>query len=431
MAGITVPTRPAPFVGTIGAGSGPALCQTPRVAQQRRHLRAASFVTVAIVVLNLCTYGFTIVAAHRLGPPEFGAVAALMGLLLVLNVLGLGLQTTGARRVSQGGDDRALRQHEVLGLTYRASPVLGVACLIASPLLMHVFHLHSVWTAPMVAVSAWMQTVTLGQAGVLQGSRRWAPVAALYGASGIGRLGGGLAGMLWRHDALGAMTGVAIGSILPVIVGWWATRHRERPPVSAHGRRAVLVELAHNSHALIAFLTLTNTDIIVARIALPEHPAGLYAGGLILVKAVLFLPQFVIVLAFPALASGGDRRRESRRIGIALVLVLGVGVVAGAALLPGLAMIFVGGSEYDAIRPMLWQFALLGTTLSVLQVLVYDLVAGQDHRSVTVLWAAVVGIAAAAFAVHGNVGLLHWVVAVDLVTTLVLLILTGRQSQPA
>lgn len=381
---------------------------------------------MAIVVLNLCTYGFTIIAAHRLGPAEFGAVAALMGLLLVLNVVGLGLQTTAARRVSQATADRPIRVQEVLHVGHRLAPALGLLCLAAAPLISHAFHLQSDLTAPMVAVSVWLQTVALGQAGVLQGARRWSGVAALYAGNGVGRLGGGLLGMAWRDDALGAMAGVAAGSVLPVAVGWWALRGRERPGLPDGRAREVLVELARNSHALIAFLALSNVDIIVARIALPAHPAGWYAGGLILVKAVLFLPQFVIVLAFPALASGGAQRRASRRLGLALVSMLGAAAVAGAAVLPGLAMIFVGGAEYDTIRPILWQFAILGTALCVLQVLVYDLVAGQDHRPVAVLWIAVCAIAAASTAVHETAGLLHWVIAVDVVATVVLLGVSGR-----
>ena len=53
-----------------------------------------------MAVMNVTTYGFTILAARLLGPAEYGALAAVMGLLLVVNVLSLGLQATGARRVS-------------------------------------------------------------------------------------------------------------------------------------------------------------------------------------------------------------------------------------------------------------------------------------------------------------------------------------------
>ena len=76
--------------------------------------------------------------------------------------------------------------------------------------------------------------------------------------------------------------------------------------------------------ALLAFFALTNVDIVVARNVLPPREAGLYAAGLILVKAVLFLPQFVVVLAFPAMASDPRRRRA---LLLSTVVVLGVGMV--------------------------------------------------------------------------------------------------------
>ena len=60
---------------------------------------------------------------------------------------------------------------------------------------------------------------------------------------------------------------------------------------------------------LLAFFALSNVDIVIARNVLDEHDAGLYAGGLILTKAVLFLPQFVVVIAFPSMATQAERRR--------------------------------------------------------------------------------------------------------------------------
>ncbi len=54
---------------------------------------------------------------------------------------------------------------------------------------------------------------------------------------------------------------------------------------------------------------LSNLDIIVARNILTDHNSGLYAGGLILVKGVLFLPQFVVVVAFPSMVTVEERRR--------------------------------------------------------------------------------------------------------------------------
>jgi O-antigen/teichoic acid export membrane protein len=191
----------------------------------------------------------------------------------------------------------------------------------------------------------------------------------------------------------------------------------------------VLREVAHNSHALLAFFALSNVDVVTARITLDEHQAGLYAGGLILTKAVLFLPQFVIVLAFPSMAanraSGSTRRRS-----LMLVLTIGVVTVVGVAVLRGIAVEFVGGGQYADIASMLWGFAVLGTLLAMLQVMVYDVVARQRRRAVYLVWTALVAVLCAIPFVS-TVG--QWLTVVTVVDTsllVVLLLINLRRTAP-
>jgi O-antigen/teichoic acid export membrane protein len=168
----------------------------------------------------------------------------------------------------------------------------------------------------------------------------------------------------------------------------------------------------HNSQALLAFFALSNADVIVARNVLDAHDAGLYAGGLILTKAVLFMPQFVVVLAFPAMASATERRQALTR-GLGLVAALGVVAIGGAWLLSGVALVFVGGDDYVEIQDRLWLFAVLGTTLAMLQLLVYSVLARQGQRSVYLVWAALVALVVAGSTVASIGALLAVVVTVD------------------
>ena len=316
-------------------------------------------IAVAMGVMNLTTYGFVIVAARLLGPAEYGALAAVMGLLLVVNVLSLGLQATGARRVSSAPGDRARIEHEVMAAGYRSSLALGALMLLATPAVTAVLNLDQWGAAALIGVTAVPLTVMGGQAGILQGERRWGPLAAIYLTVGLGRIGFGVAGLLVEPDTLGAMTGVAAGAFLPVVVGWYALRRPDRPLGAQAARDArahspgrsrwapggVLRETLHNSHALLAFFALSNADVVIARSTLDEHQAGLYAGGLILSKAVLFLPQFVVVIAFPSM-SRRDAGREKHLVSLGAVLAIGAVTVAGVAALSGLAVVFVGGPEY-------------------------------------------------------------------------------------
>ena len=128
---------------------------------------------------------------------------------------------------------------------------------------------------------------------------------------------------------------------------------------------------------------------MIARSVLDEHQAGLYAGGLILTKAVLFLPQFVVVIVFPSMSSAQSARRLNL-MALGLVLAIGLATVAGIALLPDLAVMFVGGPEYAELRDLLWLFAGLGTLLAMLQLMVYNVVARQRQRAVFVVWSGLV-----------------------------------------
>ncbi|WP_246081792.1 lipopolysaccharide biosynthesis protein [Nocardioides litoris] len=374
-------------------------------------------IALAIGVMNIATYGFTILAARALGPQQYGAVAAVMNLMLVVAVVSLALQATAARRVAAAPGDVRVIEHGIRRVTLRAALGLGGALVLLAPLTNVLLRLESLATAVVVGLIAVPLTVMGGQAGILQGERRWRPLAVLYVAAGVPRLVAGAGLLLWRPEELVAILAVLIGAVPPVLVGWWALRDRghvdDEGSGTDHGGRALVRESLRNSQALLAFFALSNVDVIVARNVLSDHESGLYAAGLILTKAMLFLPQFVVVVAFPDMADSGARRR-ALRLSLALVGVLGVVGVLATYLLSGLALVFVGGSEYAEVQSQLWLFAVLGTLLSMVQLLVYALLAQEASRALLVLWAVLVVLAVAAATLAGSVtSLVVVVVAVD------------------
>ena len=350
-------------------------------------------IALAIAVMNVATYAYTLVAARLLGPRSYGAFAAVMGLLLVVGVLQLGLQATGARRIAAHPEDVAEIEHNLRRVTWGASIGLALLCLALTPVINAALHLDSLATASLVALVALPMTLMGGQAGILQGERRWTALALVYLAAGVPRLVIGTAFLLWRPTEFWAVMGVAIGFVAPTVVGWLALRDPRSGHVpdtyGGHGGWSVLRETARNSHALFAFFALSNADVIVARSVLDPHESGLYAGGLILVKAVLFLPQFVVVVAFPSMSTESARRSALLR-SVGAVMALGVVGTVAAWLFSGLTLTFIGGQEYAAIQDQLWRFAALGSVLSVLQLLVYGVVARQSRWSVYLIWAALV-----------------------------------------
>lgn len=393
-----------------------------------------SAVAVATSVMNVATYGFTMLAARIIGPSEYGALAACLGLLIVVQVGALGLQATAARRIAVDRTNVASIERAILALAVKVALGLGLLLLVLSPAINLLLNLDSLVTAAVISFAVVPLTLGGGQAGILQGERRWGALSVFYLAGGLPRLVVGTALILWQPSATAAITGVAIGFWFPVLVGWWVLRGRRTQEQVApeHSARSMLVESAHNAQVLFAFFALSSVDIVMARQVLSDHDAGLYAAGLIMAKVMLFLPQFVVVIAFPDMATPSGRHRALVRSLLA-VGVLGLLTIGAAKVLSGLAMVFVGGADFAEVEDLLWLFAVLGTLLALLQLQVYAVLARQARRSVLLVWTALVVIVVLGLRADSLTGLVTTVVAVDAVLLLVLTVASlrlAKQSVP-
>ncbi|KAA1429475.1 oligosaccharide flippase family protein [Nocardioides antri] len=379
-----------------------------------------------MAVMNIGTYAFQMVAARLLGPSQYGAVAGMMALLMVLSVVQLGLQATAARRIAAAPEDVAAIEQTVLTTTWRAALALGALAVAASPAEWWLLRLDGLLPAVLLGLCVVPVTVMGGQAGVLQGERRWLPLSLLYLSVGVPRVLIGGACLLVSPTEASAMVGVLAASWLPVLIGSWTLRNRSHDAiVTEHDRevrRDVRRETAGSSLALLAFVALSNLDVVVARNILDDHQAGLYAGGLIVTKAVLFLPQFAVVILFPSMSTAGESRTAVLR-GLAFLTALGACCVAGTYLLSDLALVFIGGGEYDDVQGRLWLFACLGGLLSVLQLLVYAGLAKRGRWTKYLVTLGVIALVTVGSLASGVTELAVTVAVVDVVVVALLVAL--------
>lgn len=376
--------------------------------------------------MNVAIYGFTVAAARSMVPAELGALVALLGILLMGNVVSLGIQAVTARRIAVAPSDRADVVGVVLRVTAGAALAVGAVVAASSVVLTPVLRLESAWPVVLAGLTLVPLTVMGAQAGIAQGSERWGALTAIYLANGVGRLLCGTLAVLVVPTATSAMVGIAIGACLPVLVGLPMLRGHLRSP---HGvsRRPLVREAVLGSHALLAYFVLSSLDALVARNRFEPEEAGLYAAGLILSKAALFAPQFVSVVLFPDLAR--DETRRSRAQAVLAVVGLGAVAVTATALLPRLALVLVGGDQYEAIAGRLWLFALAGSCLAVVHLLVFDALARHAHGVVGLVWAgaAVVLLVAYGLDVHLT-GLVATVAAVAAVLATIVWFVPGRST---
>ncbi|MBP6997360.1 MAG: oligosaccharide flippase family protein [Phycicoccus sp.] len=395
----------------------------------RRAASAGLLVAGSFVILNGLSFVFSVLAARALGPAQYGVLASMMNLLLIVNVVAMGLQAVAARRIAVEPVRQESTALVVRRTAWWAGAGVAVGVAVLAPLLDRWLRLGSLGLVGLLALSACALAVLGGRLGTLQGTEHWRGFAVTYVVFGLTRLACGWLGVVLRPDPVGAFAGVTVGLVLTMVAGVLFDRRAvavpdHQPPPSGRATKSFLIESGHAMTLLLAFFALSSIDVLLARAVLDEHDAGLYASGQILAKSVLFLPSFVSVVAFPRLARGG--RDRLHLLGLAVVLGMGAVGVAMTALLPALALVFVGGAQYAQTSNRLWEFAALGAVLAGIQLLVTTALARRHTRAVWVLWLAVAVLTGAALLATTWDALLHIVLGVDLVVLAALVLVTRK-----
>ena len=184
-------------------------------------------------------YLLNLVASRRLGPEGYGALAALLGVILVGNVLALALQAVVARRtvVARGPGSTGDGSGWTVSLTVRCAVIATAIGLVAALPLTHLLHLGSALPAILLGLSLGPLTLVGGELGVLQGAERFPALAALYLIAALGKVGGGVAGVLVADSVTGAMVGTTLGAVASAAVGAALVRQVQPHGVRGPGSR--------------------------------------------------------------------------------------------------------------------------------------------------------------------------------------------------
>ena len=233
---------------------------------------------VSYAAVGLSTFIFHVVVSRLLGPDRYGALGALLTVVLVLSVPLTGIQAAVTRAVALRGDEPAsVRQVTVKGI---AAGVVGMVVLAAlSPLMSDFLHLGSV--VPVLMLAAFLPP-TAGAAvlqGVLIGRLRFTPVAVALLVGGAARL---LFGVVLVKAGLG-VTGAMLASTLAAVVTFaivaWTLRASFGPATPLTSRLVAPGDGAPILIAVAGYWVLAGADTFLVRHLLDPHQAGLYAAA--------------------------------------------------------------------------------------------------------------------------------------------------------
>ena len=299
-------------VDTAVAEPGPRLVSSG--ARSGVLLGAASLTGVVF------TYAYLLAAGRTLGASDYGALAALVGLLTVVLLPAGAVQFAVAREVSRliaSGEER-----EASTFVYAA---LRLAALVTVPLVV-VGLVLAVPMASVLGISTGLVLLTgLGLtaafvspvgSGTIQGYQRFVALAAMYVlpfalrlvlfavavAAGL-RLGGAVLATV--VSALGA-AGFALGLVADPI--------RRGKRAVAPSLRPFLRYLGPVMVGLIGIAVLTNVDLLVVKARFPGASTGDYAAAAAFARVAFFLPATILSVLFPRTAARQARGEDTQDI---------------------------------------------------------------------------------------------------------------------
>lgn len=281
-------------------------------------------------VANVSNVAFHMAMGRGLSADEYGILAALLNLFLVmatpLDALRNAMAHFAARahRAENPALSRAIARRWCARIALLAIPASATLWLL-HPQLAAFFHLPAPGPIQVVAASLFAFMLVPVLAGVLQGMQAfWWFGAALHGV-GIVRLALGLL-FLWVgwatafHAILSGALAMGYGVAMGAWGVWWITRGAGARVEATRGIGPYFLKAMF---MLAGYGVLMNSDVMLVRHFHPED-AGAFAWAATIGRSVVFLPMPIAMAMFPKVISHGGSTRSSR-----LAVFKALGLAAG------------------------------------------------------------------------------------------------------
>ncbi len=339
--------------------------------------RHSILLLIATQIGNVCNLLFQMLMMRSLSDVEYGILASMLSLILIMGTPLEALRTAVAHRVAllsrlhQAHAIRHLLKHwaRILGMASGVIVMLGLA--LSYPVAQF-FHLPSVLP---VLLTVFIIGGTLFMpyfAGGLQGMQAFPWMAAHGQIWGILRF---LLALLLVYTvsqtALTGLTAHALGVVASIVFGIYAFYHVMRTESAAtdvefSGGKYFLMSL----FVLAGYAVLMNADIALVKRYFSPEEAGLFAKAATISRSIIFLPVPIAAVMFPKVVSSGLSTLADRGILLRAVLFTTALIVVSATVctwaVDPIWRVFTG--EYpDAdtrflVRWILWAMAPLGLT---------------------------------------------------------------------
>ena len=295
-------------------------------------LRHGSIMMAGTLIGALCNAAFHMVIGRVIPNAEYGALVAMLGLILAVGTPMLAVQNTLAHYIAIL--QRENRSAEIRSLFWRwlrifvalAIGVVMVALVFRNTLaaFWHVSPALILTTFTVLAITLWLSLLY----GLLQGMQSFVWLAIAPQAWGALRLLLGWALAIFvAAQAIAAVVAQGIGVVAVLLLGGIAIRQMRLPRGRAGGAApGAWRYLSASLVALAGYAMLMNLDATLAKHYFDAETAGLFAKAAVIARTAVFLPVPIATVLFPKVSSHGEPTAASwsllrRALALASLLV--------------------------------------------------------------------------------------------------------------
>jgi O-antigen/teichoic acid export membrane protein len=324
------------------------------------------------------SYMYQLAMGWLLTPEDYGIVISLLALLVIVSVLGSTIETTVTKFVSKESVVKLGRANYLWKYFLKRTFLLGLAMFVVlallSPLISRFLNIGNNWYPIILFLSLVLTFAVCANQGTLRGLQRFLPLGISGTLMAFSRLVIAVGLVYLGFKVSGALLSFALAAVIAFLVSTYFLRD-----LATVGNEKVKVSGVHSYTglaflALLAFVVLTNVDVILAKQYLSAVDAGNYSAISVMGKLAFFIPGGIAIAMFPKTSqlfeSGGVHSAVLRKAMLFTLLLAG-GMVIIYWLFPQFVVNILFLGKYPAAIPYLFKYGLAMAFFAVSSLLMF------------------------------------------------------------
>ncbi|KKR54645.1 MAG: Capsular polysaccharide biosynthesis protein [Parcubacteria group bacterium GW2011_GWA2_40_23] len=343
-------------------------------------VRGSFIAIIGTVLIGFLNYIFQLLMSRLLSPAEFGSLAALLSLSIILTVPNQAIGLTATKHISVMQANNNLKSLPLYAqtTTKRILPYgifLFIIILGFSSLIKNFLNLSEIWPLYILAACFIFSFLSPLGIGIYRGIQNFYQASLSQFLSTLVRLIMGLIFVAIGWGVSGAILSYLLSAIFLIFYfivnlklykkSGEEKKQTEKTTRISHQAKATLI-------VSFCLICLYNLDIILVKHFLSAIEAGNYAIISLAGKIIIFFTASINNVMFPLASNNHEIKKSNKRIIIlSLIFIVGasIGIILLYSLFPELIISILFGAKYLGIASLLWLGGIIFALYSIINFL--------------------------------------------------------------